>query len=66
MEQEFYPQQHTFPEVDWLVGNHSDELTPWIPYMASKSGYNTSFFVLPCCFHDFDKRFQANNPKLGQ
>ncbi len=27
--------------VLWNEGNHSDELTPWIPYIASRSDYNT-------------------------
>ena len=26
-----------FPQFDWLIGNHSDELTPWIPLMAARS-----------------------------
>uniref|UniRef100_F7EDA7 tRNA (uracil-O(2)-)-methyltransferase n=1 Tax=Ornithorhynchus anatinus TaxID=9258 RepID=F7EDA7_ORNAN len=25
-----------FPDVDWLIGNHSDELTPWIPVIAAR------------------------------
>ena len=25
-----------FPGVDWLIGNHSDELTPWIPVIAAR------------------------------
>lgn len=24
------------PSVDFLIGNHSDELTPWIPVMAAR------------------------------
>lgn len=28
--------RHLFPEYDWLIGNHSDELTPWIPVIASR------------------------------
>ena len=28
-----------FPDVDWLIGNHSDELTPWIPVMAARWVY---------------------------
>lgn len=47
----------------WLVGNHSDELTPWLPIIAAKSNLyayerygltrnHCHFFVLPCCFHD--------------
>lgn len=66
IEVDFRPQDATFPDTDWLVGNHSDELTPWIPYLASKSGPRTNFFVLPCCFHDFDARFQAHRGNLGQ
>ncbi|XP_052242086.1 probable tRNA (uracil-O(2)-)-methyltransferase isoform X1 [Dreissena polymorpha] len=46
-----------FPDVDWLIGNHSDELTPWIPVMAARSSYNCKYFVLPCCFWDFITRF---------
>lgn len=32
-----------FPCTDWLIGNHSDELTPWIPVLAARrviSRYN--------------------------
>ncbi len=25
------------PGYDWLIGNHSDELTPWIPFIASRT-----------------------------
>jgi len=25
-----------YPETDWLIGNHSDELTPWIPVIAAR------------------------------
>ncbi|XP_059820870.1 probable tRNA (uracil-O(2)-)-methyltransferase isoform X2 [Hypanus sabinus] len=42
-----------FPDVDWLIGNHSDELTPWIPVIAARSSYSCRYFVLPCCFYDF-------------
>ncbi|XP_008554335.2 probable tRNA (uracil-O(2)-)-methyltransferase [Microplitis demolitor] len=45
-----------FPDTDWLIGNHSDELTPWIPVMAARSSYNCRFFLLPCCAHEFDGR----------
>lgn len=33
-----------FPDVDWLIGNHSDELTPWIPVMAAR--YVTMFIMV--------------------
>lgn len=43
-----------FSNVDWVIGNHSDELTPWIPVIAAKSSYNCKFFLLPCCAYNFD------------
>lgn len=50
--------KNLFPEFDWLIGNHSDELTPWIPVIAAKSKHTTRFFVIPCCAHDFDCRYR--------
>lgn len=29
-----------FPGTDWLIGNHSDELTPWIPVIAARQVIN--------------------------
>ena len=46
-----------FPDADWLIGNHSDELTPWIPVIAARSSSKTNFFLLPCCFWDFDRKY---------
>lgn len=43
-----------FPGVDWIIGNHSDELTPWIPVIAARSSYKCRFFLLPCCAYEFD------------
>ncbi|RZB66671.1 tRNA (uracil-O(2)-)-methyltransferase [Asbolus verrucosus] len=45
-----------FPNATWIIGNHSDELTPWIPVIASRSSPKTSYFVLPCCSYDFSGR----------
>ncbi|KAA3677880.1 tRNASer (uridine44-2'-O)-methyltransferase [Paragonimus westermani] len=38
-----------FPNATWLIGNHSDELTPWLPILAARSGPSCRVFVLPCC-----------------
>ncbi|CAF1286043.1 unnamed protein product [Adineta steineri] len=47
--------QYTF-----LIGNHSDELTPWLPVLARQCFCNV--FLLPCCFFDFSgKKFITNN-----
>ncbi|CAG8710095.1 11159_t:CDS:10, partial [Acaulospora morrowiae] len=57
------PNSVKFPNVDWLIGNHADELVPWIPIIAAKSSENTKFMVIPCCFYalsgvkyNFEKR----------
>jgi tRNASer (uridine44-2'-O)-methyltransferase len=46
-----------FPSHTWLLGNHSDELTPWIPVMAALTSGRTKFFVLPCCPFKFNGKF---------
>ncbi|XP_046447800.1 probable tRNA (uracil-O(2)-)-methyltransferase isoform X1 [Daphnia pulex] len=54
-----------FLEFDWLLGNHSDELTPWIAVMALQSSIKrqperlpTRYWVLPCCPFSFWGKFQ--------
>ena len=51
----------TFPGVDWILGNHSDELTPWIPVFASLSGPNTNYWLLPCCPFNFTAKYQRKD-----
>ncbi|XP_040481374.1 probable tRNA (uracil-O(2)-)-methyltransferase [Ursus maritimus] len=55
-----------FPDVDWLIGNHSDELTPWIPVIAARSSYGCRFFVLPCCFFDFTGKYSRRQSRKTQ
>ncbi|XP_076828603.1 putative tRNA (uracil-O(2)-)-methyltransferase [Brachyhypopomus gauderio] len=55
-----------FPETDWLIGNHSDELTPWIPVIAARSSYACRYFVIPCCFFDFGGKYQRRCCKKSQ
>ncbi|XP_067435816.1 probable tRNA (uracil-O(2)-)-methyltransferase [Thunnus thynnus] len=55
-----------FPGTNWLIGNHSDELTPWIPVIASRSSYSCRYFVLPCCFFDFYGKYQRRQCKKSQ
>lgn len=43
----------------FLVGNHADELTPWVPVIAtlcSASGY----LSIPCCAWTFDSRYERS------
>ncbi|XP_061389472.1 probable tRNA (uracil-O(2)-)-methyltransferase [Musca vetustissima] len=54
------------PDVDWIIGNHSDELSPWIPVLAGRSSYRMNFFLLPCCAFEFSgRKFQRRNSALS-
>ncbi|NXY85073.1 TRM44 methyltransferase, partial [Alcedo cyanopectus] len=55
-----------FPDTDWLIGNHSDELTPWIPVIAARSSYSCCYFVLPCCFFDFHGKYRRRQSQKTQ
>ncbi|XP_029447650.1 probable tRNA (uracil-O(2)-)-methyltransferase isoform X2 [Rhinatrema bivittatum] len=57
---------YLFPEIDWLIGNHSDELTPWLPVIAARSSYSCCYFVLPCCFFDFYGKYSRRQSKKTQ
>ncbi|PVU88627.1 hypothetical protein BB559_005479 [Furculomyces boomerangus] len=48
-------------DADWIIGNHADELVPWIPLVSARSGFK-KFAVIPCCFHDLAGR--VINPKV--
>ncbi|KAG8679458.1 tRNA(Ser) Um(44) 2'-O-methyltransferase, partial [Ceratobasidium sp. 423] len=41
----------------FLIGNHADELTPWMPLIAHAA--QTYFLSIPCCFWALDSRFHA-------
>lgn len=56
-----------FPQADWIIGNHSDELSPWVPVIASRSNYKCNFFLLPCCPFEFSgSRYQRQDSSLSQ
>ncbi|CAD0196941.1 unnamed protein product [Chrysodeixis includens] len=58
---------YLFPEMDYVIGNHSDELSPWIPVIAARSSYKCNFFLLPCCAYDFDgSKYQRQNAFQSQ
>jgi tRNASer (uridine44-2'-O)-methyltransferase len=43
-----------------IIGNHADELTPWIPVLSTTldaSGY----FSIPCCSWAFDAEFDRSS-----
>lgn len=63
IEQTVKPLTFKLPEdVDWLIGNHSDELSPWIPVLSATSSYQMRYFLLPCCAYEFSgAKFQRRN-----
>ena len=51
--------------TDWVLGNHSDELTPWVPVIAA--AHRCKFWLLPCCHYNLDgTKFRHNHKQLGQ
>ena len=67
------PNETSFQDVDWIIGNHADELAPWIPIIASRSKPLTRFVVIPCCFfglsgsrYQFPKGFPEGKYKAYQ
>ncbi|XP_073466905.1 probable tRNA (uracil-O(2)-)-methyltransferase isoform X2 [Aquarana catesbeiana] len=58
--------EHLFPDADWIIGNHSDELTPWLPVIAARSSYSCRYFVLPCCFFNFYGKYNRKSSKKTQ
>ncbi|KAF9108093.1 tRNA methyltransferase 44 [Mortierella sp. GBA35] len=53
------PNETAYEDVDWIIGNHADELAPWVPIIASRSKPLTRFVVIPCCFFDLNgSRYQ--------
>lgn len=53
-----------FDGIDWLIGNHSDELSPWLPVLAAR--LQTSFFLLPCCpFELSGAKFHRRNTSIS-
>lgn len=43
------PNTCVFPPGCFLIGNHADELTPWIPTWASRTPHCSGFVNIPCC-----------------
>ncbi|CAG9808178.1 unnamed protein product [Chironomus riparius] len=50
-------------DVDWIIGNHSDELSPWVPVVAAQNSISCNYFLLPCCAFEFSgTKFQRRGP----
>ncbi|KAI6104142.1 hypothetical protein F5141DRAFT_1216702 [Pisolithus sp. B1] len=44
----------------FLIGNHADELTPWIPVLATLCDA-AGYLSIPCCAWGFDERFTRSS-----
>ena len=49
-----------------LVGNHPDELAPWLPMMAACSGPKVHALVIPCCPFTFGGPYTIRQAGMGR
>ncbi|ORX37646.1 hypothetical protein BD324DRAFT_389608 [Kockovaella imperatae] len=45
----------------FVIGNHADEITPWIPLLSLLPRVPVPYLSLPCCFHTLDDTFNPLN-----
>ena len=65
IESENFLETYQDKNISMILGNHSDELTVWIPVLSKQLG--TDFMIIPCC--DFDlsgKKFDRNQPEFSR
>ena len=43
----------------FIIGNHADELTPWVPVLATLHGA-AGYLSIPCCAWAFDAKFERS------
>ena len=56
-----------FADVDWIIGNHSDELSPWIGVISARSSFRSKYFLLPCCAFEFSgEKYQRKSGAKSQ
>lgn len=48
-----HPDTHSEWTNAWLIGNHADQLTPWLPLLATHHRA-AGFINLPCCYYALD------------
>ncbi|KAF9558584.1 DUF1613-domain-containing protein [Agrocybe pediades] len=54
------PDQTYFKPGTFIIGNHADELTPWLPVVSTL--YNSSGYIsIPCCSWAFDKKYERSS-----
>ncbi|EGO03153.1 hypothetical protein SERLA73DRAFT_83119 [Serpula lacrymans var. lacrymans S7.3] len=45
----------------FIIGNHADELTPWLPVLATLT-QSSGYLSIPCCAWSFDSRYTRSAP----
>ncbi|KAI3386416.1 hypothetical protein SNEBB_000923 [Seison nebaliae] len=60
----------TFEDGTFLIGNHCDELTPWIPLFACRSLMKSRndqirFLIIPCCFWGWNGKYEKQRKIMG-
>lgn len=62
VEKTIEPKSDIFDDCDCIIGNHSDELSPWLPYLACKASNKLDkkchVMLIPCCLFDFNSKFE--------
>ena len=59
------PSNPPFPHGSFLIGNHADELTPWIPLLAALVP-ESAFLNMPCCLHTLTERFNRGEYSIDE
>jgi tRNASer (uridine44-2'-O)-methyltransferase len=59
------PRVDQYFDTNWLIGNHSDELSPWLPLIANRAG-NCNLYLIPCCFFDFNNKYNFSSLKKNE
>ncbi|KZV96188.1 DUF1613-domain-containing protein [Exidia glandulosa HHB12029] len=49
-----------FPDGVFLIGNHSDELTPWLPVLGRMTRAS-AYLSIPCCAWTLDAKFERSH-----
>ena len=64
IEAQIDPRVDKFTDSNWLIGNHSDELSPWLPLIANRAKCN--IYLIPCCFFDFNGKFNLSQVRNSE
>ncbi|KDR66238.1 hypothetical protein GALMADRAFT_148002 [Galerina marginata CBS 339.88] len=55
-----YGRQTYFKPGVFVIGNHADELTPWLPVLSTLHD-SSGYISIPCCSWAFDKKYERSS-----